>query len=403
MAIANGLKNVCLSSLPSFQPTNFLQSGIPCIVLERHPSIDLPNRDWNMGLHWAAETLRLLMSENRWNRLQSAQVDPSQPTAAEDFLKFINGQTGELINAIPANHFYRLRRRGLRQLLAPGIDIRYDLQPRTIEYTPDGTRVVTHLSNGESITAKLLIGADGARSDTRQLILDEESGALRRLPYCATFVQARYTAEQARFLRSFHPLYLGSINPAGYIGFIGMHDAEDPERPETWTFFFYISWQSALEEQDRTADWDNAQRLRQIKEFATAFTDPWKSAFEWLPEEHPVWYFPLTDFDPREESHRWDNHGGRVTLAGDAAHAMTFQRGQGLNHSMIDAIRLVEAIRTFVSGEKTQAEAVSRYEAEMTARAGAEVALSTANTRMVHDWETVLKSPLMTSGIKRTP
>ncbi|RDW83672.1 FAD-dependent oxidoreductase [Aspergillus mulundensis] len=351
-----------------------------------------------MGLHWGASALESLMPEAMWSRIQSVQVDPSTPTTESDCIKFLNGATGEVLTTIPAQKFYRLRRRKLRHLLAEGLDIRFNHKITGIDYTGDGGTATAYFEGQEKITASLIVGADGARSTVRDLLLGPKNGSIRTVPYCATWIQAKYTAEQARFLRTFHPLYIAAINPAGFFSFFGLHDASDPD-PASWTFFFYISWHSPFDEQEATKDWSNAQRLAQVKEFASHFTDPWRSAFEWLPDDQEVWYMSLTDFDPGLEEHRWDNHNGRVTLAGDAAHAMTYQRGQGLNHSVTDAGRLATAIQEFFSGDKARGEAIAEYEGEMIERAGGEVRMSTTNTEMVHDWKKVQMSPVMRSGM----
>lgn len=86
-------------------------------------------------------------------------------------------------------------------------------------------------------------------------------------------------------------------------------------------------------------------------------------------------------------------------MAGDAAHAMPHQRGQGLNHSITDAAKLVDAIQQFASGKATQADAITSYEEEMISRAGGEVRTSTFNTAMLHNWEKVQQSPVMRSGM----
>ncbi|KAL4945248.1 hypothetical protein BDV06DRAFT_231415 [Aspergillus oleicola] len=376
------------------------KAGIPCIVVEKYDTLDALHRDWNMGLHWGTESLHSLMPDSMWARIQSIQVDPSTPTAPTDAIQFLNGRSGEHMTSVPANNFYRLRRRKLRRLLSEGLDIRFGHQITNIHYSDDGKHATADFSNGPSITASLIVGTDGARSTVRNLLLGPQ-GAIRTLPYCASFIQARYTAEQARFLRSFHPLFLASINPAGFFSFFGLHDVPDPDKPETWTFFFYISWHSTLEEQEATKGWTNAQRLQQAKEFSEHFTDPWKSAYSWLPDDQEVWYMSLTDFDPGAESHRWDTHNGRITLAGDAAHAMTYQRGQGLNHSITDAGKLVSCIKDFYNAKKSKVDAINEYEKEMFERAGGEVRMSTTNTEMVHHWEKVLKSPIMTSGMTK--
>jgi hypothetical protein len=63
-----------------------------------------------------------------------------------------------------------------------------------------------------------------------------------------------------------------------------------------------------------------------VKERSKVYCDPWKSAFEWVPEDQPCWYFDLAVWDPSLPAHNWDNKNGRVTLAGDAAHPMTYRR-----------------------------------------------------------------------------
>lgn len=358
-----------------------------------------------MGLHWGFPVLRSLIGEENISRLQSVQVDPNELTKHEDTLKFLNGATGEHIGGATVDYFHRLRRSKLRDLLSEGVDIKFNKRLATITYSTDGKLVTAHFEDGTSATGRILIGADGARSAARRNVVraGPEAAAPRRLPICATFIQHRYTREQALHLRQFHPLYIGSIHPAGYFSFFGVHDATDATRPETWIFFFYISWKSSLEEQDRTAGWTDRQRLDQARAIARndGFADPWKSAYEWLPDDMPVWYFGFADWDPAEPTHEWDNHGGLVTLAGDAAHTMTYQRGQGLNHSITDAGKLFDVIKGIMDGSKTQAEAVDAYEAEMINRAGTEVRTSTENTLMLHEWEKAIQSPVMMKGMHK--
>jgi 2-polyprenyl-6-methoxyphenol hydroxylase-like FAD-dependent oxidoreductase len=247
----------------------------------------------------------------------------------------------------------------------------------------------------------MLVGADGARSATRNILLGPEIGAINRIPYAATFVQRRFTKEQALYLRSFHPLFLASANPSNNFAFFGMHDAADPDDPTSWTFFFYISWQSSLVEQEATKDWGDAERLAQQKKFAKKFCDPWKSAYEWTPDDVPVWYVGLTDWDPGLEGHRWDNHDGLVTLVGDACHPMTYQRGQGFNHSATDAGKLRDALVNIHQGGDRM-DLVTAFEDEMVKRGGTEVRDGTANTMMLHDWEKVKQSPLFTKGMTKS-
>lgn len=85
-------------------------------------------------------------------------------------------------------------------------------------------------------------------------------------------------------------------------------------------------------------------------------------------------------------------------MIGDAAHPVTYQRGQGLSHSITDAGRLVESLKDLT---KSQRSAIETYEAEMKVRAGEEVRLSVMNTTMLHDWTKVLESPVMRVGLSK--
>lgn len=354
-----------------------------------------------MGLHWGAPVLKSLMPDGWWeDRIQSIQVDASVPTKEEDTLSFIQGDTGETMVAFTFGPFYRLRRSKLRNLLAQSLDIQYSKRLSNIAYAEDGKSVIAQFEDGTSATGSMLVGADGARSTTRQLLLGPEQGAINRIPYAATFVQTRFSTEQALFLRKFHPLFLASAHPENKFAFFGMHDAADPDDPSTWTFFFYISWPSSLEEQDATASWTDAQRMAQQKELAKSFCDPWKSAYEWTPDSAPVWYMGLTDWDPGLDGHRWDNHSGLVTMVGDAVHPMTYQRGQGLNHSVTDAGNLREALIKIGEGADRK-DTITAFEKEMIVRGGGEVRDGTANTTLLHDWAKVKYSPFFTKGVDK--
>ena len=281
-----------------------------------------------MGLHWGAPVLETLMPPEQWHTLQSLQVDPSVPTKDEDFLQFLNGQTGELIGRLPANKFFRLRRSQLRACLMQGLDVQFGkiLEKISFPLTPDASpRVTVEFRDGSKRSGCLVVGADGAKSTVRRLLLGHERSALMRLPFAATFVQSRYSRNRALFLRQFHPLYLAAPHPLGRFAFFGMHNVENASDPESWTFFMYISWPWTAAQQDESKGWTNKQKLDQVRKLAEDYTDPWKSAFEWLQDDTPVWHLGLKVWDPTEEEHRWDNNKGRVTLAGDAAHPMTYR------------------------------------------------------------------------------
>lgn len=65
---------------------------------------------------------------------------------------------------------------------------------------------------------------------------------------------------------------------------------------------------------------------------------------------------------------------------------------------MADAARYVAALQAVQSGGSSLNKAVSSYDTDIIARGGEEVRISKINTEMVHQWENLMKSPLMSGG-----
>ncbi|OJJ46419.1 hypothetical protein ASPZODRAFT_132520 [Penicilliopsis zonata CBS 506.65] len=364
-----------------------------------------------MGLHWGMEPLSQLVPEYILARIQEAQVDPHVPTKETDRVRFLNGQTGELIKEIDSSKFYRLRRDKLRRLLLTdmedGVEIHWGRTVEGIEYSSDGQTVTCRFAEGGSDTGLALMATDGPHSTLRSLLLlDGVAATTTPIDYAATMCLTRHTREHALFLRSppHHPLYQAAPHPKGYCAWLSLLDGDDKEHPENWTFFHYISWKEGRDEINprRTLQ----EHVAHIKTLGSEFVDPWCSVFAWMPDDcQQVTYAKMHHWDPSLPEHRWDNHQGRVTLAGDAAHPMTPQRGQGLNHAIQDAFTLCQAIQNFWPHRRDPSfmdarhAAISRYEAEMIERTGAEVRLSAQTAVAMHDWSKLMESPSFKRGL----
>lgn len=68
-------------------------------------------------------------------------------------------------------------------------------------------------------------------------------------------------------------------------------------------------------------DQSNAERVGALRSLADDMSEPRRSVLKWLPEGQEVPYDPIKVWEPTQ----WDGHGGRVTLAGDAAHSISFR------------------------------------------------------------------------------
>ncbi|KAK8035057.1 hypothetical protein PG993_010052 [Apiospora rasikravindrae] len=397
LAIAHGLKN----------------ANVPYKVFEQDPNAKPRNaRDWAIGCHWSYPILASLIGEEKWARIIETQTDTNSPTKEVDACPVINGKTGEIIRHVPLNNFYRLLRSRFRAFMAEDIDVTWGKKLVDVSYSSgpeeeNSTSTVTaHFADGTSATGRLLLGADSSNSRVRTLLLGPERARLHRLSIAATFINCSFTREQALYLRRTHPLVNLIVHPDGMMGMLAALDCTDASRPETWRFAFYISWRTSAAEQDAEAasgQWGPRERLAQAKEKSLAFADPMRSAYEWMPDDlETVYYTPNGNWDPSMPDHKWDNHGGRITLVGDSAHPMTYHRGQGLNHAIDDAGHIVKLLAK--QGDKPLSAVIGQYEAEMRPRAGEEVRLSEMNSYMLHDWEKLSHSPFMTASItKGTP
>ncbi|KAI1138730.1 FAD/NAD(P)-binding domain-containing protein [Hypoxylon sp. FL0543] len=380
--------------------------GTPYKLFERDASLSPRNgRDWGIACHWSVPLLASLMGEAKWSRISEALVDPSIPVKELHQFPLYNGKTGEIIVESPIPNLHRLLRSRLRSLMAEGLtDVHFGKKLERIEYAEDGKSVTAHFADGSAETGRLIVGADGSQSRVRTLLVGPEKAKLKRLPLAATFVTASFPRDVALRLRGkVHPIINGFIHPDDMMGMFSVLDAADKDHPENWDFAFYVSWPCSVEEQvaEAAAGMGIKERLRQAKEKGKKFAEPLSTAFERIPDDlDRVYYVANGNWDPSLPEHEWDNRNGRVTLVGDAAHAMTYHRGQGLNHSIDDVFKLFELLKD--PGDRPQAEVIKAYESEMRPRSGEEVRLSEMNSLMLHNWEQVQKSPLMNGGVAKS-
>lgn len=88
---------------------------------------------------------------------------------------------------------------------------------------------------------------------------------------------------------------------------------DGPSHPETWIFHLAMAW---LGDPDHSLTYQ--ERLAMIKERAKEMGEPARSAFTWIPDDTLVHRADISYWVTQP----WDNHGGRMTLVGDAAHPM---------------------------------------------------------------------------------
>ncbi|KAI9701416.1 MAG: hypothetical protein M1820_006507 [Bogoriella megaspora] len=365
------------------------KEGISFSVYESEPSAShYRPREWGMSVQWALPLLQDCLPLHLYDCLSEAAVDPFHEPADPGILPTLNGATGEFIKNVPLVRMYRMSRRRFRAFCTQGIDVQYGKALKGINYE-DGLMptVIARFEDDSTATGTLLVGTDGAQSRVRTHIFGEERGRALTVPYSAVNLHVNYhDAEKAEFVRQLHPIMAMGIHPEGYWLWISIQDVVDPNDPLTWNFQLQATW--------RQKEGEDVSSLANLKRRAETFGEPFRSAFLSLPEDATVLPNRMSYWMPIP----WDTHGGRIVLAGDAAHPMTFQRGQGMNHGIADASNLTKLVKAAAAGEIGWKEGIEAYQDEMIDRAGDEVATSKMNTEMLHDWERCKSSPLLVRG-----
>ena len=262
------------------------------------------------------------------------------------------------------------------------------------EKLEDGVKI--SFEDGTSAAGTLVVGADGPHSQVRTCLLGDEVATPTPFPLVHCLFGACYgDAEKSKMIRKPHPIFYGASHPNGNWCYISILAVPPPNDPATWKFQLMFSWLGDKNEAAPFLALSEPERLALLKEKASEFAEPFKSAVQWIPEGTRVVPNELHYWKPVP----WNNQGGRITLAGDACHPLTPHRGQGLNHCVADVAKLIEGLTAVRDGKgPSQADAIALYEKEMIERGKNEVESSVENTTMLHTWDKLMQSALVTSG-----
>ncbi|RYP19110.1 hypothetical protein DL765_003526 [Monosporascus sp. GIB2] len=366
------------------------KQGMNVTVFEQATSLFERPRDWNFGIYWAQSPLAECLPDELSAQVEDTQVDERKPSP-DDKLRIFNGQSGELLKDIPVPNYLRLAKRRFCQMLTQGLDIRWGR--RLVAVSSDGRRATATFEDGSSETADLLVGGEGAHSVVREYLVGPERAALKASPLVASTTMAKLPAPAAEELMRLSPRHVILIHPLGYFVWLGVHDKYGDSQPGDWHFLIGFSWISKEDDDYRTESLQGPAILADMKRRARVFTEPFNTMLQSIPEGTRCWHNRLSYWIPEP----WDNRNGTVTLVGDAAHPMTFHRGQGLNNAIHDVASLSKNLR---EGGLSR-EAVSAYEREMWQRGKEAVVSSNQNSMDTHNWDTLMQSALLRAGAKQ--
>jgi 2-polyprenyl-6-methoxyphenol hydroxylase-like FAD-dependent oxidoreductase len=279
-----------------------------------------------------------LLPESLHPRLLEAFGDPFHKSSSDKppIVPMFNMETGNLIKAVPQPGMIRVSRGRTRALCGVGIDAEFGKECVGIVFE-DGVGVIAKFAGGQEIRELCAIGADGPRSIVRRSLLgakgDAKPGGVTQ--YTALLRYAN--AETAEKVRSVDALNAIGYHPKGLVYFQAgkfcfkrldsvhvykysiVQNVIDPHDPKTWTFQILVMWKPDRN-QTESADVveDNAAKLTTMRMKCSDLAEPFRSAVQEIPDGTKIWCDKIHYWLPEP----WDNHHGRVTLVGDAAHPM---------------------------------------------------------------------------------
>ncbi|MFC8342236.1 FAD-dependent oxidoreductase [Streptomyces sp. NPDC057280] len=366
-----GIGGLCLAQ-------GLRRAGISCTVHESAPGIG--RAGYRLHMNGAGgRALQQCLPDN----LFELYMQTSRETPRREVMVLLDHQARELgarPHIGPPNDTRRphtaVNRRTLRQIMGLGLEdiVRYDSTVTGFE--TDGDKVRVLLDDGTSETGDVLVAADGINSAVRRQLLPDVSvvdTGMRGL-----YSVAPLTDDLAASLPE--ALFDGFAVAAGPNGVMFAYGVYRPRRPVAEAVAElapgapidpvdpYIMVNLALPPGSPVAAgapdlWNSsAESLHALMRTAVQGWDP--ALAELVEHVDASTIFPVATrhLQPAEP---WQ--AGRVTLLGDAIHAMPPSFGSGANTALRDAAALTRALERAARGDTPVVEAVAEYETEMRA------------------------------------
>lgn len=265
----------------------------------------------------------------------------------------------------------QLLRSELRTLLQEGVSIEWG--KRLVSYEEKDGQIVAHFDDGSQASGDLLVGCDGANSRVRELLPSVYGNRLGSIP---TVIDAQNVVFGGQIDRTNEWEDLLPLNKVGMVRFVGSNGdlgvcfSERADRSPTvfWAFSQDIEdRKSFLDQLHADSDWAKSLHdcCKQLIDHA-GWHENLKKLILCTPKEGmmPPWLIRTTQFPDTDQYPMTPS--ARVTLLGDAAHAMPPHKALGGSHVLEDARLLTQLL---VSSSTDWRSSIERYEREMFARA----------------------------------
>ncbi|CAH0036459.1 unnamed protein product [Clonostachys rhizophaga] len=342
------------------------KEGIPFIVFDRDEHIDACGHGWAITL-WALEALGHCLPARLLARLEEIEIDPTDDRKQGGTFTMYNLKTAEPTMKVTLSHQRRIDREKLRKLLCDGIDVQWNKTLKDFTETDKG--MLVSFEDGTSVLGSLVVGVDGAQSKVRQQLCPT-THELHQLPIRFLGTTIKMSPEEAKVFTELDKLMFQATHPDtgtffwyALLGAPAVNGSDNTSDPH-YRCQLNISWPVKTPDDEIPAT--NAGRVRKIKLLAEVFEARFKKPVMDIPEDLNIVEIKFRKWPVLP----WPTLGGKITLAGDAAHAMTMYRGEAANHGITDANVLKDnLVKMWASeGGISQDEALQSYEANMRPR-----------------------------------
>lgn len=338
------------------------QSGARVVVYERDHSRSARVQGSALDLHGESGLAALEaagLTEAFWANhrpdLDRLRLTDASGTVLHDHARRVSG----------AGRRPEIERGPLRDLLLDS------LRPRTVQWDHklesadmQGEQVLLRFAGGKTALADIAIGSDGANSRLRRLVTP-----IRPEYVGVSLVEALVPAAKHAM-----PALWSLLGGAALIALGGERTIGMGTKPDG-SVLMYAGLKthdgSAKESLEEATTPD--ERVAWFHANFEGWSDVWDPLFR---EAASLVWRPLITC-PSDQ--HWDPKPN-VTLIGDAAHVMPPYAGEGVNMAMLDALVLSKLLLT----ERTSADAIAKYEAEMFNRMSHTTADTMANTEMFY-------------------